>query len=129
MELGVGGLCRFHPDISRKSGVQGPVELLGFPSCRKGHSSDLTGGMDPTVRSTCCHNGTSRPRETLQSGLHLALDRTAPGLDLPPEEIGPVVMDRQSESAFGIWVHADKVEGRGDTSRKDWTQTQVYAYR
>ena len=68
------------------------------------------------------------PRQAEEGGLHLTLDRTAPGLELPPVKIGSVVMDGQPESAFLIWVHADKVEKRGYTSRKGWTSSRCSWY-
>ena len=119
----------FHPNIPGQGSVHGSMKLLGLPSCREGHRNDLAGGVDSTVRSTGGHHGAPGSGEALQCSLHLALDRSAFGLELPPVEISPVVMDGQPESVFAIWVHADKVEGRGCTSRKGWTRPRSYAYR
>jgi len=62
MKIGVGDVSRFHPDIFWQSCVQGPVELIDFPSHRKGHRYNLAGGVDPTIRSTRCHYGAPGPR-------------------------------------------------------------------
>ena len=131
MELRAGHLRRFHPNIPWQRRIQGSVKLIGLPPCGKGDRRNLTGGVNSAVCSACRQNRASFARKVLQGGLHLPLDRSAPGLDLPPEEIRSVVVDGQPESAFAIWVHADKVEGRECTSRKGWPKPcrSAYPYR
>lgn len=122
MESGWRHLCRFHPDIPWQGSIHGPMEFDDVPAGGKGHGSDLPGRMDPAVCPACGENGPAGSRESLQGAFHLTLDRSALRLKLPPEEIRPIVVDCQLESSFAFWVHADKVEGRGGTSRKGWTR-------
>jgi len=129
MEVGFGFQEGPHPDVVRQGSVQGPMELFRSPSDREGQSHDLPRSMDAAVCPTGSNHGAPCTGEAQQRRLHFPLDGAAPGLELPPQEIGAVVVDGQTESTFGFWVHADKVEERGGTSRKGWTGQPWIGYR
>ena len=97
------------------------MELIGSPSDGETHGYHLSGCMDSAVSPAGGYNGPPGAGEALQSTFHLTLDRPALCLELPPEEIRSVVVDCQLKSVLAFWVHADKVERRGGTSRKGWT--------
>ena len=92
-----------------------------MPADREGYRRHLTRSVYPRVGPAGPHHRSPGTCEALQSSFHLSLDGSATGLELPSEEIGPVVVDGEAESAFGVWSHADKVEGKGKRSRKGWT--------
>ena len=83
----------FYPDVLWESGIQCFAKLLRFPSEWEGHPNDLPGGVDTAVRSASGQHRAPGAGQALQGGLHLTLDSPAPGLKLPPQEIGSVVVD------------------------------------
>lgn len=129
IEVGVYRPDLLYPDIVREGCVQTAVQLSRPPSNGKGDRRYLARGMHPAVGSPRRHDRASGPRETLQRTLHLTLDGSAPGLELPAVEVGSVVVDGQSEPALAFRIHADKVEERRFTSRKGWTRPRAPAYR
>jgi hypothetical protein len=84
--------------------------------------------MNSAIRASGRNNGTTRPGEAEEGCLHLTLNGSAFGLELPTEKIGTVVVDGEPESAFLVWVHLEKVEGKGGTSRKGWTGPGSFGY-
>ena len=109
---------RFNPYVVGEDCVQSLLELFGPPSRRQSDSSDLAGGVDPAVGAASGFYGLSVPRELHQGRLNVALDGSTPSLALPPQEVGSVIMDGESETAFLNLVHADKVDGTVGASRK-----------
>jgi hypothetical protein len=117
-----------YPYVVGEGCVQGPVELLPLPAKRERNGGYLPGSVDPAIGAAGPQYRPPGACEALQSAFQLALDRSAAGLELPTEEIGPVVVDGEPESTFGIWGHADKVDMGEERSRKAWTWSYLRRY-
>jgi hypothetical protein len=117
MEIVDGRQHRFHPDVRRKKGVQSTIQLAGIPAGGQSHGSHLAYGVDAPVGSSRSQDGTAGAGEALQDRLHLTLHRPHPGLDLPSQELRPVVVEGQPEPSIAVGTHALKLEVREVQSR------------
>jgi hypothetical protein len=82
-----------HPNVPWKGCIQTSMQFVDIPPDGEGHCHHLASGMDATIGATRRQDRLPGPRETFEGSLHFALDRSAPGLKLPTEEVRPVVVD------------------------------------
>ena len=93
VEFRIGPEGTLHPDVPWKGCIQTSMQFMDIPPDGEGHRNHLASGMDATIGAACGQDRLPGPRETFESSLHFALDRSAPGLKLPTEEVRPVVVD------------------------------------
>ncbi len=93
VEFRIGPEGTLHPNVPWKGCIQASMQFVNIPPDGKGHGHHLASGMDATIGATRRQDRLPGPRETLEGSFHLALDRSAPGLKLPTEEVRPVVVD------------------------------------
>jgi hypothetical protein len=107
----------FDPDVPWQKGVHGPMQLNGLPPAGKGHGHHLARGVDSPVGSSRRHHRPPEAGESQEDRLHLTLYGAAPGLELPTQEGGPVVVKGHPEPLVVVGRHAHKLEGRKSQSR------------
>jgi hypothetical protein len=116
------------PDIGGEEGVQGTVKLRRIPPGWKGDRGHLARSVDSAVGPPGADHRKMPAGDLLQGRLHLALDRPAPGLELPTHEIGAVVMDGQPKAAVIVGIHAGQGREVGGNVKKDWPGTDRFDY-
>jgi len=91
-----------YPDIVREESIQGPVKLRNIPPGFEGQRHDLPCGVDSTVRPSGGGDGVPFAGEAREGIFELTLHGSAPGLELPAQEIGPVVLEGQAKTSLGF---------------------------
>lgn len=117
-----------YPDIPREEGVQRPMELRDIPPGWKGQGYHLPRGMDSGVRSSGGRDGVPCPGEAFQGVFEDTLHGSAPGLELPAQEIGPVVMQDQTKTFLGFGSHAGQGRWVVGGVKKGWPEPQTGPY-
>ena len=90
-----------NPDIVGEKGIQGAMELRNVPSRWEGQRHDLPCGVDSCVRPSGGGDGVPFARQAQEGIFDLTLHCSAPGLELPTQEIGPVVLEGQAKTSLG----------------------------
>ena len=117
-----------YPDILREEGIQRPMKFRDIPPGWEGQGHYLSRGMDSGVRPPGGRDGVLFPGKAFQGVLEGTLHRPALGLELPAQEIGPVILKGQAKTSLGFGSHAGQGRWVGGDVKKGWPRPRVGSY-